>query len=186
MTIRLVLLVLLALPTAGPIKPARADFQLPDQGKVLVVDLTDQKITRWQDGLLVDESPCCTGRGWHSKNWQRYRKIYTIVRKQGKTARSSVPGKYNVATPYKFYLDRPVAKNCERMHGYHDIRPYPASHGCIRLPINYARKIYPWVEPKKTRVFVLINFYPPAFQSQLKTKPEPQTPSDENRSGSQS
>ena len=39
------------------------------------------------------------------------------------------------------------------MHGYHSVPTYPASHGCLRLPIPSAWNIYTWVD-YGTRVFV--------------------------------
>jgi lipoprotein-anchoring transpeptidase ErfK/SrfK len=35
------------------------------------------------------------------------------------------------------------------IHGYSDVPSYPASHGCIRLPLgraNPAKRFYDWVE----------------------------------------
>ena len=32
------------------------------------------------------------------------------------------------------------------IHGYADVPNYPASHGCLRVPIPNARQIYDWVQ----------------------------------------
>ena len=32
------------------------------------------------------------------------------------------------------------------IHGYADVPNYPASHGCLRVPIPNARQIYDWVD----------------------------------------
>jgi hypothetical protein len=39
------------------------------------------------------------------------------------------------------------------IHGYHSVPTYPASHGCLRVPIPSAWNIYSWVD-YGTRVFV--------------------------------
>ena len=31
------------------------------------------------------------------------------------------------------------------IHGYASVPNFPASHGCLRVPIRYARSIYDWV-----------------------------------------
>ncbi len=130
--------------------------------KYLVVDLEDQKIYRFEGERLIDSSNISTGRRWHNlkAKRQRYRTSYTIVAKQGAAARSTIPGKYNLKTPYKFVLSPTVAKHGERMHGFAKVPRHPASHGCIRLPIGYAKAIYPWVESGKTKVFVTLQYGP--------------------------
>ena len=32
------------------------------------------------------------------------------------------------------------------IHGYVDVPNYPASHGCLRVPIPNARQIFDWVD----------------------------------------
>ena len=32
------------------------------------------------------------------------------------------------------------------IHGYADVPPYAASHGCIRIPIPSAKAVYAWVD----------------------------------------
>ena len=32
------------------------------------------------------------------------------------------------------------------IHGYADVPNYPASHGCLRVPIPNARQIYNWID----------------------------------------
>lgn len=131
--------------------------------KYLVVDLEDQKIYRFEGDTLVDSARVSTGRNWHNvkANRKRYCDRYLIVAKQGANARSSIPGKYNLKTPYKFILSPTVSRHGERMHGFAKVPLHPASHGCIRLPLSYAKKIHPWVEPGKTQVLVKLHYQPP-------------------------
>ncbi len=134
-------------------------------GKLLVLDLEDQRIYRFEGKRLIDSGLISSGRGWHrtgkdpTKDWMRYPERLTISKKLGPKARSSIPGRYNVSTPYKFWLT-PVRERI-RMHGYHQVPRRPASHGCIRLEIGYAKKIYDWVEVGKTCLIIRLRFKPP-------------------------
>lgn len=33
------------------------------------------------------------------------------------------------------------------IHGFSSVPSYPASHGCIRLPVDAAREFYGWITP---------------------------------------
>ena len=35
------------------------------------------------------------------------------------------------------------------IHGYSSVPNYPASHGCLRVPIPNARQIFDWVEHRR-------------------------------------
>ncbi len=39
------------------------------------------------------------------------------------------------------------------VHGYKSVPPFPASHGCLRVPIPDARAIFDWLR-MGTKVFV--------------------------------
>jgi peptidoglycan hydrolase-like protein with peptidoglycan-binding domain len=58
---------------------------------------------------------------------------YTVFRKELNSW--SVP--YKVWLPYASYFNNGIA-----FHGYPDVPPYPASHGCVRLPIADAPSAY--------------------------------------------
>lgn len=157
-----VLLTLLVAWQAANVQNQETGLSKPKAEKYLVLDLEDQKIYRFEDGKLLDLSRVCTGRGWHNAKTKRkrYRDSYLIVAKQGAHARSTIPGKYNLKTPYKFILSPTVSRHGERMHGFAKVPHHPASHGCIRLPLSYAKKIHPWVEPGKTKLFVKLHYEP--------------------------
>lgn len=123
--------------------------------KWFLVKLPEQKIYRYLGPYLIDSSRVCTGNGWHTKNSMKYQPEYTIVKKEGKNARAIIPGKYNSPTPYKFYFSS--NKPRVRMHGFASVPNHPTSHGCIRLPISYAKKIYDFVEEGKTKVYLVIH-----------------------------
>jgi peptidoglycan hydrolase-like protein with peptidoglycan-binding domain len=70
---------------------------------------------------------------------------------------SGAPATPTVFGSYRFYLKTP-GTNAKGMvdsnyfiggyaiHGYADVPAYPASHGCLRVPIPNARQIYDWVD----------------------------------------
>jgi hypothetical protein len=51
------------------------------------------------------------------------------------------PGFNSLGMYYSVYYNRG-----EATHGYHDVPPYPASHGCIRNPIPDSIFIYNWID----------------------------------------
>ena len=147
----------------GAERKARAQAAgLPTEGKYFVIDLEDQKINRYEGLRLIDSSRISSGRGWHSVAGGRksYPDEYLIVRKGGANGRCRIPGRYDVATPYKYGFSPKTGRYGVLMHGYHSVPRRPASHGCIRLPIKYAKLIHPWVEPGKTKVFIRLRFHP--------------------------
>jgi lipoprotein-anchoring transpeptidase ErfK/SrfK len=44
---------------------------------------------------------------------------------------------FSVWLPYAFYFNQGIA-----FHEYPDVPPYPASHGCVRVPAPEAKKVY--------------------------------------------
>ena len=51
--------------------------------------------------------------------------------------------RYNYSVPFSTYL--PYASyfnNGIAFHEYPDVPPYPASHGCVRVPTPEARRVY--------------------------------------------
>ena len=70
---------------------------------------------------------------------------------------SGTPATPTVFGTYRFYLKTP-GTNAKGMvdsnyfiggyaiHGYASVPAYPASHGCLRVPIPNARQIYDWVD----------------------------------------
>jgi lipoprotein-anchoring transpeptidase ErfK/SrfK len=83
-----------------------------------------------------------------AKNGKPYRTYHTS---SGKSSTPTVFGTYH------FYLQTP-GTNAKGMvdssyfiggyaiHGYADVPAYPASHGCLRVPIPNALQIYNWVD----------------------------------------
>jgi ankyrin repeat protein len=101
---------------------------LPDQLRV-EISLAQQNMAVIKDGVTVFTTKCSTGReGFTTKPGQ-----YVITDKD-RDHRSTI---YKCAMPYFMRL------NC-RDFGMHEgvVQPYPASHGCIRLPGDAARKLF--------------------------------------------
>jgi ankyrin repeat protein len=101
---------------------------MPDQLRV-EISLAQQNMAVIKDGVTVFTTKCSTGReGFTTKPGQ-----YVITDKD-RDHRSTI---YKCAMPYFMRL------NC-RDFGMHEgvVQPYPASHGCIRLPGDAARKLF--------------------------------------------
>jgi ankyrin repeat protein len=101
---------------------------MPDQLRV-EISLAQQNMSVIKDGVTVFTTKCSTGReGFTTKPGQ-----YVITDKD-RDHRSTI---YKCAMPYFMRL------NC-RDFGMHEgvVPTYPASHGCIRLPGDAARKLF--------------------------------------------
>jgi ankyrin repeat protein len=101
---------------------------MPEQLRV-EISLAQQNMSVIKDGVTVFTTKCSTGReGFTTKPGQ-----YVITDKD-RDHRSTI---YKCAMPYFMRL------NC-RDFGMHEgvVQPYPASHGCIRLPGDAARKLF--------------------------------------------
>ena len=70
---------------------------------------------------------------------------YRVFRRE----RRSWSYSYRVWLPWAAYFNRGIA-----LHGYRDVPPYPASHGCVRVPMPFAPGVYDFARIG-TRVQVL-------------------------------
>jgi lipoprotein-anchoring transpeptidase ErfK/SrfK len=96
----------------------------------VVVSIPLQRAYVFDDGALVASSPVSTGKRGHETPAGTFRILQKKVRH-----RSS---KYdNAPMPYMQRLTNyGIALHAGRLPGY------PASHGCIRLPWGFAKKLY--------------------------------------------
>jgi ankyrin repeat protein len=101
---------------------------LPDQLRV-EISLAQQNMSVIKDGVTVFTTKCSTGREGFTTKPGRY-----VITDKDRDHRSTI---YKCAMPYFMRL------NC-RDFGMHEgvVQPYPASHGCIRLPGDAARKLF--------------------------------------------
>jgi lipoprotein-anchoring transpeptidase ErfK/SrfK len=134
----------MAVPAGGPVPeppplargrpappPAAPLVALPGDGPVrIVVSLSQQKAFVYKAGALLAASPVSTGRRGHETPTG----TFPILEKQvhhrsNKYSNAPMPFMQRL-TPYGIAL-----------HAGH-VPGYPASHGCIRLPWGFAKRLY--------------------------------------------
>lgn len=113
-------------------------IRFPRADKRVEVDLNLQRLFAYEGERLVFETNVSTGRPGHrtpagsftagpAKHARHYSRLYD-----------------NSPMPWAVQVNRNVF-----IHGYKDVPSYPASHGCIRVPLtggNPARWFFEWVE----------------------------------------
>ncbi len=110
-------------------KPAAA-LPKPSGPLVLVVSIGKQTVTVYDDGKVIAKSPISSGMSGHPTPTG----IFSILEKN----RYHYSNLYGGA-PMPF-MQR-VTNSGVAMHAG-DLPGYPASHGCIRLPYNFARSLF--------------------------------------------
>jgi len=129
------------------VEPMGSEIRLTHEGREILVRLgqkrveinkREQKLRAYQGDWLVAETRVSTGKRGHTtpsgsftagpeKSRMRYSRKYD-----------------NSPMPYSVQIVGGVF-----MHGYKSVPKYPASHGCIRLPLwgdNAARWLWDWVD----------------------------------------
>jgi ankyrin repeat protein len=100
----------------------------PDQLRI-EISLASQKISLLKDGVPVFSTVCSTGRSGYSTRTGDY-----VITDKERSHRSTI---YKVEMPYFMRL------SCLDFGMHEGVVPnYPASHGCIRLPGEAARKLF--------------------------------------------
>lgn len=123
-------------PPPTPVSAAR-------KGVLIVVSLPSQRLFVFKDGAEWGSTPVSTGR----RGYGTPAGTFTILQKHVKH-RSRTYG--NAPMPYMQRLTwRGVALHAGRVTGA------PASHGCIRLPWDFARQLYALTNPASTSVVIL-------------------------------
>jgi hypothetical protein len=116
---------------SSPPAPPALPMALPGDGPVrIVVSLSQQKAFVYKAGALLVASPVSTGRRGHETPTG----TFPILEKQvhhrsNKYSNAPMPFMQRL-TPYGIAL-----------HAGH-LPGYPASHGCIRLPWGFAKRLY--------------------------------------------
>jgi lipoprotein-anchoring transpeptidase ErfK/SrfK len=118
-----------SVPKATP-APSLAPDPPADRGVRILVSLPQQKAWVFDDGKLVDSSPVSTGK----RGYETPAGTFPILQK--KVHHRS--NKYsNAPMPYMQRLTwSGVALHAGNVPGY------PASHGCIRFPRSFAKRLY--------------------------------------------
>jgi len=102
----------------------------PDPDKLRIeISLASQKMSLIKDGVPILDSTCSTGREGYSTRRGKY-----VITDKERNHRSTI---YHVDMPYFMRLS---CLDFGMHEGY--VPNYPASHGCIRLPGDTARKLF--------------------------------------------
>ena len=141
---RFLLLAILVLPGCVTMrqttrKPATAP-PIPSYGgpRRVVVSISEQKLRAYDGGWLVFETRVSTGHeGKHTPTGHFRALDKELIHYSSRYDNAPMP--FSVRFHGNFYL-----------HGFSVVPDYPASHGCIRLPLregdfNPARQFYEWV-----------------------------------------
>ena len=107
------------------IAPAESEHPM-----LVVVDLASQRLVAYRGGEPVAASPVSTGKPGHGTP----RGVFTILQKRS-FHRSNLYS--NAPMPF---MQRLTWQGVALHAG--DLPGYPASHGCIRLPHDFARKLF--------------------------------------------
>ena len=113
--------------------PTGALTGLPDKPRgaiILAVSLADQRLTIWEDGVVVGRSMVSTGVAGH----ETPRGVFTLLQKK-RMHRSNIYS--NAPMPF---MQR-ITWSGVALHQGH-VTGRPASHGCIRLPADVAKKLF--------------------------------------------
>ena len=107
------------------------DAKAPTSGPLLLtIDLTAQRIMVYRDGALIAAAAISTG----SLGRETPTGVFTILEKKVMHRSTTYD---NAPMPY---MQRLTSKGIAIHAG--DLPGYPASHGCIRLPNQFAKQLY--------------------------------------------
>lgn len=120
------------------VETANGNFEVNVGRKFIEVDQSTQRLVGYQGDMVVIDTKVSTGgRGHHTPNGDFKTGPYK--------ARMHYSKLYNNAPmPYSIQVNGNVF-----IHGYGSVPNYPASHGCIRVPLgkkNPAKYLYSWAE----------------------------------------
>lgn len=101
--------------------------------KRVAISLDDQEMRAFQGRLLVLRSRVSTGF-----NDRTPEGLFAVLGKE-RLHYSSLFGR--VPMPFSVHVTGNIF-----IHAFQDVPPFPASHGCIRLPPEAARSFFDWVE----------------------------------------
>ncbi|MGQ9904651.1 MAG: L,D-transpeptidase [Anaerolineae bacterium] len=115
------------------------------RGKWIEIILSQQRLIAWENGRAVMSSPISSGlaRTPTRRGTFRIQRKYPAVRMRG-------PGYDLPRVPYTMFYSGGYA-----IHGayWHNNFGRPMSHGCVNLPVSFARRLYAWA-PKGTLVVI--------------------------------
>ena len=114
-------------------------------GKWIEIILSKQRLNAWQNGRIVMSSAISSGVSAHPTRRGTF-KIYVKYR----STRMRGPGYDLPGVPYTMYYSGSYG-----IHGayWHNNFGHPMSHGCINLPVSFARSLFLWA-PVGTTVVI--------------------------------
>ena len=103
--------------------------------KHVVIDKSHQVLMAYEGNQLVLESRISTGkRGKETPNGHFHAQSKSLMHHSRLYGNAPMP--YSVQIAGNYFI-----------HGFSSVPSYPASHGCIRVPIDTAQQFYQWVTP---------------------------------------
>jgi hypothetical protein len=140
-------------------KPIASTLPKPSGPLVLVVSLNNQTVTVYDDGKVIAKSPISSGMNGHETPTG----IFSILEKN-RTHYSNLYG----GAPMPF-MQR-ITNSGVAMHAG-EIPGYPASHGCVRLPYNFARNLFGITDVGARVIISDADLTPAEFDSQHLIQP---------------
>jgi hypothetical protein len=118
---------------AATLKPGEFTWhpeRAPSGPVVIIVSLPEQRAYVYRNGVRIGASTVSTGKPGHETPTG----VFSILEKDQKHVSSTYQG---AAMPYMERLTWDgIALHAGKLPGY------PASHGCVRLPLEFSRKLY--------------------------------------------
>lgn len=124
-------------PSALTVQRGFYRFTLINSPKQVEVSLAQQELRAWQGARLVLQTHISSGR-----NGRTPAGIFTAGPFRSRMHRSSLY--HNAPMPWSVQINGNVF-----IHGFTEVPDYPASHGCIRVPLdrgNPAKFFFEWVD----------------------------------------
>jgi hypothetical protein len=106
--------------------------------KRVEVDCTTQQLRAWQGDSLILETPVSTGGAGHRTPTGDFTAGPIKVRIHYSSLYNNAPMPYSVQVIGNIFL-----------HGHTSVPRFPASHGCVRIPLNRgnpAQWLYEWID----------------------------------------
>ena len=133
--IKTAVLVALVYGVAG--QAAQAGFWRSQEGgpQRVVIDKSRQVLRAYEGNRVVLETHISTGRrGRETPSGHFHAETKSLMHYSSRYGNAPMP--YSVQIAGNYFI-----------HGFSSVPNYPASHGCIRVPIGTARQFYDWVSP---------------------------------------
>lgn len=127
-----------SLSAKATVTTAGASVEVLRRAKRVVIDKSTQTLEAFQGERLVMSTPVSTGKWSPSTPVGEFTAGPIKRRMHYSSLYNGAPMPYSVQVKGDVFI-----------HGYKDVPPYPASHGCVRMPLtggNAARWFFEWVD----------------------------------------